>query len=232
MPKLAVFLMTADPPSAPEPGPAGAFLKVDGRECLLRAAEVFVNREEVVQTLTCFEPEADEEGRRRFGNHLMFTGVKLGEPVEGWYGQVASMAKKIEAEATHVLIHDAARPAVAFDDLDSLFEATDKAPDKVHASALPAVTDGVTVDAKGRPMGHTGGPVRPLIWPRVYPVAMLEALAGGKEPTAKELVLVDSRPTNVRCGGPAGAKFVAAMIKQLPQRKKDGPLNPFEEAQW
>ena len=48
MPNFSVVILTAIPTSLGADG-AGAFVKVDGRECLLRSADLFFNRDAVKQ---------------------------------------------------------------------------------------------------------------------------------------------------------------------------------------
>lgn len=237
--KLAALLVTAAPPEV-QPGDGayqraneGAFTKVDGRECILRSAELFVNRDEVAQVLTCFDPGDAEEARRKFGGHLAFSGAKIAESAEGWYGQIQSMASRLEEEVTHVLVHDAARPAVAFTDLDALAEGGAGEPEAVHALAVDPASQVVEIDGKGAALDYRpAAALRLLLWPRLYPKADLATLAGGEEPPAQRLRLVEGFPLNIRCNGPGEAKRLQAMLKLVPQPKKQGPLSPFEEAQW
>ncbi len=54
-PKFAVIVLTAPPPGlAPEAG--GAYVRVDGREALLRSVELFVNRAGVAQIQLAVDP--------------------------------------------------------------------------------------------------------------------------------------------------------------------------------
>src|SRR5439155_8857982 len=75
-PQFSVMLLTAAPPGhAAEAG--GAYVKIDGREALLRSVELFLNRDNVKQIQLVFEPDAIEEAKRKFGGHLSFSGVKI-----------------------------------------------------------------------------------------------------------------------------------------------------------
>lgn len=229
-PKFAAFLVTA-PPTPDQL--AGAFIKVDGRECLLRSAELFVNRPEVLQTLTCFETDAAEEARRKFSGHLSFTGVETAEPADGWIGQIQSMIKRLSPEATHVLVHDAARPAVAYSDLDALVAAVAEATQKMHALSASIGADLGETDAAGGILAyHSAEAYRLLVWPRAFPVAALDQLVAGSVPGSGEVRAVGGLPLNIRCDGPADAKRVQAMIRLLPERKPEGPLHPFADEKW
>ena len=227
MVKMAAFLVTAAPAGAT--GEGSAFLKVDARECLLRSADLFVNRDDVVQALACFETAHDERGREKFGGHLAFSGVKLASAANGWHGQIASMAEKVGSDATHVLVHDAARPAVAYTDVDAVVEAATHSPADVIALC---VEPGEVVLDVTKECYRPGAGLRALLWPRLYPIADLSALSLGSEPPPGRLRLLPSSRLNVRCSVSEDAKLVAAMLRLLPERKREGPLNPFDEARW
>ena len=52
--------------------------------------------------------------------HLGFSGVKLIAGGQQWMDQIAAAGEKISVECSHVILHDAARPAVAYSDLEAL----------------------------------------------------------------------------------------------------------------
>ena len=226
-----MLLLTAPPPGVE--GDEGPFVKVDGRECLLRCAEMFATRDDIAQVLTVFRSADAEELKQRFGGHLSFSGVKLGEPADAWHGQIASLAARVGEGITHVLVHDAARPALAFSDVDALLEAAGHHPGRPIGLAAHVESGLVEVDGQGHAVGYRPAEAfRLLLWPRLYPKELLADLSQGREPPAERLHLVPGLSQNVRCSHPSDAKRVAAMIKLLPERKREGPLSPFEEAKW
>src|SRR5688500_13185024 len=116
---FSVILPTAAPPGqAAEAG--GAYVKIDGREALLRSVELFLNRENIKQIQLVVSSDAMEEAKRKYGGHLNFSGVKLIAGGPRWIDQLAAAAPSISAECTHVVIHDAARPAVPYSDIDAI----------------------------------------------------------------------------------------------------------------
>src|SRR5258707_1206581 len=109
MAAFSVIILTAPPPGlSTEAG--GPYVKVDGRESLLRAVELFLNRDLVKQVQLVFTPDMLEEGKRKFGGHLSFSGVKVLSAGPKWIDQIVAAAAAISDESTHVVIHDAARP--------------------------------------------------------------------------------------------------------------------------
>ena len=71
MPVFSVVVLTAAPPGqGAEAG--GPFVKIDGREALLRSVELFLNRDNVKQISVVFQDDFLEEGRRKYGGHFGF----------------------------------------------------------------------------------------------------------------------------------------------------------------
>src|SRR3954471_7165306 len=146
---FSVLVMTAAPPGlAGEAG--GAYVKVDGREALLRSVELFLNRDAVKQIQLAVLPDMLEEAKRKHGAHLGFSGVKLISGGPKWVDQIKAAGEKIAPEATHVIVHDAARPAVPFSDIDALLALAPKHP--AVALATPVRTPLVEVDEGGGAM--------------------------------------------------------------------------------
>ena len=113
-----------------------------GRAVLLRTVEVFTKRDEVKSIIVAGPLEGFEDFRSKFGPTLGFHGAKLvpGGKTHRWetVKAVLDHPDAIPPEATHIAIHDAARPAVGVEVLDRVFEA---------ARALPAVIPVVPINA-------------------------------------------------------------------------------------
>ena len=72
MANFSVLLLTAAPPGhGAEAG--GPFVKIDGREALLRSTELFLNRPQIKQLQIVFTADCLEEHKRKFGGHLSFS---------------------------------------------------------------------------------------------------------------------------------------------------------------
>jgi 2-C-methyl-D-erythritol 4-phosphate cytidylyltransferase len=231
MPTFSALVLTAAPPGlAAEAG--GAFLKIDGREAILRSVELFLNREPVKQVQVVFTADQAEEGRKKYGGHLGLFGVKVLTGGPRWIDQIAAAADKIAEGTTHVLVHDAARPAVAYSDIDALIESAEEHP--VLSLATPLRTPIAEVDDGGHPLAfHTPTQYMQLLTPQCFALAAFKEMAGTKkEPHASAFRLLKGSPLNVRAGGPGDANLVKTMLNMLPKPKLKGPSNPFEEAQW
>ena len=227
---IALVLTAAPVGFAAESG--GAFLKIDGREAILRSVELFLNRDNVTQVQVVFLPDEAEEGRRKYGGHLGLFGVKVLTAGPRWIDQIAGAAEKISTEASHVIIHDAARPVVAYSDIDAPMEAAQTS--AVVSLATPTRASVVEVDEGGNAMAfHPPSRFMQLLTPQVFSLAAFKEMAASKkEPHASAYKLIKGSPLNIRIGGPGDERMAKTMLGMLPKPKVKGPSNPFEEAQW
>lgn len=230
-PSFAVVLITVSPPLVG--GDANAMtVKVDGRESLLKAVELFLNREPIKQVILAFTPDYAEEGKRKFGGHLSFSGVKVVSGGPKWVDQLAAAAEKLTDAITHVIVHDAARPAVPFDDIDALLDVAPK-----HALAcltMPLRNALFELDEGGAPVAmHPAARYVQMLMPLAMSKGRFDELVKSKkEPHASEYAIVKGSGLNVRVGGGQDASLARAMINLLPKPKIKPPSSPFEEAQW
>lgn len=230
MATFAVMVLTVPPPG--ENGdPNGAFVKIDGRESVLKAVELFLNRDEIKQVQVVFTPAMVEEGKRKYGAHLSFGGVKLATGGPKWVDQIAAAAEKLPAEATHVIVHDGARCAVAYSDIEALFAAAEKNPAVALTAPLKAPL--VETDESGAPVGYrSADEFAQLLTPRVYTRAKLTEIVQSKQDLhASSMTLLKGSGLNVRASA-ADASLVSACLKLLPKPRIKPPSSPFEEAQW
>jgi len=119
-----------------EPGGRQSKIEMDlgGRPVFLRSVELFLRRPNVVQTIVAVDPDETEAFNFRWGDKLGFHGVEVvaGGTVERWETVKLALAK-VRDDATHVAIHDAARPLASAGMIDRVFEAAAK-----HDAVIPA----------------------------------------------------------------------------------------------
>ena len=105
---------------------AGDKLATDfgGRPVLLRSIEPFTKREEVDAIIVAGPPDEMDEFRDRYGTQLGFLGATIveGGRRERWE-TVQRALEAIPESCTHVAIHDGARPLVADELVQRIFEA-------------------------------------------------------------------------------------------------------------
>jgi 2-C-methyl-D-erythritol 4-phosphate cytidylyltransferase len=225
-----VIVVTAAPTGmAAEAG--GALVKIDGREALLRSVELFLNRENVKLVQLVFQPDYVEQGKTKFGGHLSFSGVKVLAGGPKWIDQLIAASEKMSADASHVIIHDAARPVVPYSDIDALMEQAEK--HGIVALTTPLRSTLLEVDDHGHPMAYrTPSEFVHLVTPLAFTRDKFLAMCQSRQDVhASEITLIKGSPLNIRIGGPGDAGIAKSFLNMLP-KKKTGSLGVFEEAQW
>lgn len=139
-----------------------------GRAILLRSVEAFVKRPETVGIVVAAPPDDLDGFRDRYGAQLGFHGAKVveGGRTERWES-VRNALDSLPEEATHVAIHDGARPNVTTELLDRILDAA-----RVHDAVVP----GVRVSSTLKRIGEE--PVR-----AAEDDAIADAILGGPEET-------------------------------------------------
>ena len=228
---FSVMILTAAPPGMAAEG-GGAFVKIDGREALLRSVELFLNRSQIRQIHLVIDPDDMEQTKQKFGAHLGFSGVKLISGGPRWMDQISAAASAISAETTHVLLHDAARPAVPYSDIDALLESTEKHPAVVLATPVRGTL--VEIDEGASAVSfHLPTHFQHLLTPQAFSKAVYLEMASKKvEVHPSRVTLLKGSPLNIRIGGSGDAVLVKSMLGMLPKPKSKGAANPFDEAQW
>jgi len=158
--------------------------------------------------------------------------VKLLSGGPRWIDQIAAALATVSPDATHVIVHDAARPVVAYSDIDALITAAEKYP--VAALASPLRAGLVETDEGGNPVAfHSPAHYQNVLTPQVFSRAAFTEFASKKtELHPSRWTLLSGSPLNIRVGGPTDAVLAKAMLGLLPKPKMKAGLSPFDEAQW
>jgi 2-C-methyl-D-erythritol 4-phosphate cytidylyltransferase len=229
MSDIAVILVTAPPPGQ-MPDDA-AMMKIDGRESALRTMEMFTNRDNIASTTLVVNAAGAEEVKRKIGSHLMFMGIGLIEAGPTWFEQLQAVGRQLEPHIKHILVHDAARPAVAYTDLDLILSMTGQHDAVTEAVTLATKISGIivagTIPGVCQP---TQGSFAECLTPTLYSRATFDTLCKTQKQPAN-MKLIEGSSLNVRCGT-RDAGFVKAMLSLLPKPKIKPRSSPFEEAQW
>src|ERR1051325_4891015 len=110
MSRFAVILPAAGQSSRFKDKEKKPYATLDGRAVWLRCAELFVNRDDVCQTLLIISPEDEERFERRFRANIVFMNVRVVFGGAERFDSVANALKELAADAEFVAIHDAVRP--------------------------------------------------------------------------------------------------------------------------
>jgi 2-C-methyl-D-erythritol 4-phosphate cytidylyltransferase len=131
-----------------------------------------------------------------------------------------------------VIVHDGARPAVPYTDIDALMSEAEQ--HDVIGITTPVKSVLVELDEGGGAMAyHLPSRFAHLVTPQSFSAARFKTMAETEvEIHASEVTLLKGSPLNHRISHAGEASFVKAMINMLPKPKLKAPSSPFEEAQW
>ena len=112
---------------------------IDGRPVFMRALEKLSNRPEVNQTILAVNPDSFDTFKLRYGDALGLRGVVCvpGGKIDRWE-TISNALEHVTDDATHVAIHDGARPCLSDDLITRLFDA---------AKLFDAVIPGISISA-------------------------------------------------------------------------------------
>jgi 2-C-methyl-D-erythritol 4-phosphate cytidylyltransferase len=226
------------------------FAKLDGQPLFLRALQLFVNREDVCQTLLAVAPADMEQMKSKFGANLGFMGVKLVQGGAERYESVANALAEVSDKAELVAVHDAARVCLVADWIDKVIEAATR-----DGAAIPVVPIASTIKYVGRDrlVGETVSRTDLYLaqTPQVFRKEIITkayALLKGERPenlasapitddaqlvaaAGHPVTAVEGDPRNIKITTKADLHLAGAVLKVLPQ-KAVARSGAFEEAQW
>ena len=110
------------------------FLELKGRAVWLRAAELFLNRDDVVQMLIVVAADDVEWFKDKFRPNLAFMDIEIVNGGQQRADSVQNALTAVRDEVDFVAVHDAARPLLAKEWIDKVFEAAQQT-----GAAIPAV---------------------------------------------------------------------------------------------
>jgi 2-C-methyl-D-erythritol 4-phosphate cytidylyltransferase len=242
--KIAVIVPAAGQSTRFGDKPKKPFAILDGRAVVIRTLELFINRQDVVQTILAVSPEDVEEVKRKFGANLSFMGVNLVEGGKERYETIANALARVKAEAEFVAVHDAVRPCATEEMIDAVFAQAQKSGAAILASPVRGTLKRVgtanlienTVSREGLWEAQT-----PQVFRKDW---LLEAYAKRDQAPApvtddaqlielfgQRVTVVESDMSNLKITSPVDLRLAQAILKGRPPAKAKG-LGAFEEAQW
>jgi 2-C-methyl-D-erythritol 4-phosphate cytidylyltransferase len=244
--KFAVILPAAGKSSRFHDKRKKPFTELDGRAIWVRAAELFINREDVCQTIVVIAPEDREEFTQRFAPNLAFMGVDV---VDGGSERAESVAKaleKVKDAAEFVAVHDAVRPCLTKDDIDKIFTAAEKSGaavfgTRIHDTLKRAAEDGSVAETVSRE--RLWAVQTPQIFRRdILLKAYANRARAGKnitddaqlvEATGTKVTLVEGPVYNLKITTKQDILLAKAILEAMPKPKVKGPIHPFaEDKMW
>ncbi len=244
MAKIAVIVPAAGQSSRFGGKQKKPFVNLDGRPVVLRTLELFINRQDVVQTILVIAPEDAEEVKRKFGANLSFMGVKLVEGGRERHETVAKALAQVKEEAEFVAVHDAVRPCVTEEMIDAVFAQAQKSGAAILAAPVRGTLKRV---GTANLVEHTVS--REGLWeaqtPQVFRKSLLAEAYAKREQAGEAITddaqlvelfgqrvtVVESDLSNLKITSSSDLRLADAILKSRPRLKAKG-LGAFEEAQW
>ncbi len=221
------------------------FAKVDGQPLFLRSIQLFVNRDDVCQTIIVAGPEDQDQIREKYGANLGFMGVKLAVGGPTRPDSVANGLAVVREDAELIAVHDAARPCTTEEMIDAVFAEAAKTGAAILAAPLRGTIKRVsetkvideTVSRQGLWEAQT-----PQVFRRDVILSAYEKRAEFKgeltddaqlvEAMGHPVAIVECDFTNLKVTTRADLTLASSVVKFRPKPKPKGPLGAFEEAQW
>ena len=129
------------------------FAILAGRAVWLHSAERFINREDVIQVIVVIAPEDGETFQMKFASNVAILGIEVVEGGRERADSVANALAKVKPEADYVCVHDAARPCLVNEWVDTIFQAAQRTGAAIFA-----------VPVAGTLKRVTGCPIRSTSW--------------------------------------------------------------------
>jgi 2-C-methyl-D-erythritol 4-phosphate cytidylyltransferase len=246
MSRFAVILPAAGQSSRFRDREKKPFVNLDGRAVWLRCAELFITRDDVCQCLIVIAPDDEETFRRRYQANLAFMNVQIAYGGKERFESVANALAMVKPEAEFVAIHDAVRPCLTTELIDTVFAAATKT--GAAMLAVPVSDTLKRADAKGQ-VNETVS--RQNLWlaqtPQVFRREWLveayskRAQLGNNITDDAQLIetaghtvhLIQGSTTNIKITAREDLMLAEAILKARPKPKAARPIHPFEdEYKW
>ncbi len=219
------------------------FQELKGRAVWLRAMEPFMNRDDVVQRIVALSPEDLDWFKEKYRSNLTFMDLTLIEGGTERADTVERALSQVRADVDFVAVHDAARPLLAHEWIDAVFEAAEKTGAAIPAtrvsSTLKLVTPGGLIE-KTVPRDRLWAAQTPQVFRRQL---LLDAYAqrGDFQPTDEAqlverlghpIAVVECSPMNLKITSQEDLRMAQALIDHIPKPSVTKLLHPFEDDRW
>ena len=218
------------------------FVDLSGRAVWIRAAEVFANRKDIIQTLVVISPDDREFFLDKFGPTLAFMGIQVVQGGKERYSSIANALSEVRSEADHIAIHDAVRPCIANEWIDLVFTEATKT-----GAAILGIPIHDTLKRGNEKNQITETVSREQLWaaqtPQVFRKDLLVKAYQNRGPLpltddaqlmesmGHDVSLVLGSPLNLKITTAEDLKLAEAALKVLPRPQTNRPLHPFSDDQ-
>ena len=216
------------------------FAPLAGKALWLHAAERFLGRNDVAQTILVIAADQREQFFFKFGANIAILGIEVVDGGAERADSIQAALSRMKPEAEFVCVHDAARPCLADAWIDAVFAAAERS-----GAAIPAVPVNGTLKRVGDNRKIEETVSRAGLWEAQTPQVfrrqlLLDAYAkrdGFQATDDAQLVERIGHPVTVVPGWSLNIKVTAKedmrlaelALKALPKPKLDGPGHPFAD---
>lgn len=221
------------------------FAQLDGRPIFIRTIELFVNREDVCQTILTVAPDDYDVVKEKYAANLMFMGIKLVRGGAERFLSVREALGALDDAAQYVCIHDAVRPCLLDSWIDAVFAAARSSGAAILAAPLTGTIKRVATSRfidETVPRDRLYEAQTPQVFKRSVIVDAYSKLKPDAAPTddaqvveatGHPVAVVESDRRNVKITAGADLPLAAALLKTIDRKpKSSAPLGAFGEAQW
>ena len=214
------------------------FVPLANRAVWIHAAERFLNREDVAQVILVISPEDREDFNDKFAANVQILGIQV---VEGGAERADSVGKalaRVKPEIEYVCVHDAARPLLASEWIDRVFEAAVRS-----GAAILAIPVAGTLKRVGANHLIEETVSRAGLWEAQTPQVfrrqiLLDAYAkrGDFQATdeaslveriGQEVTVVQGSPINLKITTQEDLRLAEQALKAMPKPKLSNSGHPF-----
>lgn len=221
------------------------FVDLKGRAVWLRAAELFLNRDDVAQVLIAVSPDDMEWFKEKFAANLAFMNIEVVAGGAERADSVRNALARVKPDVEFVAVHDAARPLLVTPWIDAVFAAARKSGAAILATPVTS-----TLKRVGQAQAITETVSRENLWaaqtPQVFRkdwLAEAYASQGKLNPTdeaqlveqaGRTVSVVECSPLNMKITTEADFRLAEVALDALPKAKRLEALHPFadEDPRW
>lgn len=216
------------------------FVDLKGRPVWVRTAEHFVNREDVVQTIMAVSAEDLDWFKEKFRPNLAFMNIEIIAGGAERADSVQNALARVRADVDFVAVHDAARPLLAKEWIDEVFDVAAQSGSAILAapvtSTLKRVDSTLTIE-ETVPRAGLWEAQTPQVFRRQV---LLDAFArrGALQPTDEaQLVEAAGQPVkvvscsrmNLKITTLEDLRMAEVLLDALPKEKTLRSLHPFAD---